>query len=307
MLDVSIIIVNWNGKDLLTRCIQAVQSTVKQVAYETIVIDNASSDGSQAMVRQAFPDVILIENAENAGFASANNQGMAIAQGRYLLLLNSDAFVEDNTVDGMAAFMDAHPEAGMSGCKLLYEDRRLQPSAYQFPTLKTELYIALQLNALFPRSREFGQFAMTWWDFNDVREVEAIMGAFMLVRREAYTEVGGMDTGFFMYSEEIDWCIRFQRAGWKTLYNPAVQAVHLWGGSSKRIREEMFIQLHRSKVQFFRKHYGAFSAGVLKGIIGFSCLLRIIPGAVLYRVLRRSSGGEKLMLYRRLLAHLGSL
>ena len=282
MLDVSILIVNWNGKDLLTRCIQAVQETVKQVSYEIIVIDNNSSDGSQAMLRADYPDVVLIENADNTGFAHANNQGMEIAQGRYMLLLNSDAFVEDNTIDSMVAFMDAHLEAGMSGCKLLYEDRRLQPSAYSFPTLATELYFALQLNALFPKSREFGKFAMTWWDFNDVREVDAIMGAFMLVRREAVAQVGMMDTGYFMYSEEIDWCYRFRQQGWRILYNPDVVAVHLWGGSSQRVRQEMLIQLYRSKVRFFRKHYGPLSATLLKGIIGFGALLRVGPGALVY-------------------------
>jgi GT2 family glycosyltransferase len=283
MLDLSIIIVNWNAQDLLTKCLRCVESTVKKTTYEIIVIDNASTDGSQEMIRRDFPKVKLIANTENAGFATANNQGMKISQGRCILLLNSDAFVKDETIDQMIAFMDEHPEAGMSSCQLLYEDGRLQPSCYSFPSLSTEFYTALQLDKLFAKNREFGKYLMTYWDFSDVREVDAIMGAFMLVRKTAIDQVGMMDENFFMYSEETDWCFRFKKHGWKTLYTPHVQTVHLWGGSSKRMKVEMFLQLYRSKVQFFRKHYGALSAFFLKLILGFGCLLRIGPGLLYYR------------------------
>jgi GT2 family glycosyltransferase len=290
MFDVSIIIVNWNAQDLLAKCLRCVEATVKQVTYEIIVIDNNSNDGSQEMILRDFPQVKLIANTENAGFAKANNQGMEISQGRYFLLLNSDAFVKDSTIDEMVKFMDTRPEAGMSACQLLYEDGRLQPSCYSFPSLTTEFYTALQLDKLFAKNREFGKYLMTYWDFNDVREVDAIMGAFMLVRKTAVDQVGVMDENFFMYSEETDWCYRFNRQGWETLYNPHVQAIHLWGGSSKRMKDEMFLQLYRSKVQFFRKHYGTLSAFALKLILGFGCLLRIGPGLLYYR---RSSDPNK--------------
>lgn len=290
MLDVSIIIVNWNGKDLMRRCLDAVIATTRRVSYEVIVVDNASTDGSQDFLKQTYPDVRLIENTDNAGFAGANNQGMAISEGRYVLLLNSDAFVGEGTIDTMVQFMDEHPDAGMSACKLLYDDGRLQPSAYAFPSLLTELYTALQLDKVFARSREFGKYLMTWWDFDEVREVDTVMGAFMLVRREVVDQVGVMDTSYFMYSEEFDWCYRIKQQGWKILYNPAVQTVHLWGGSSQRVRVEMFLQLYRSKVTFFRKHYGAVSANLLKLILGIGCLLRIGPGMIYYR---RSSDPNK--------------
>jgi GT2 family glycosyltransferase len=290
MFDLSIIIVNWNAQDLLAKCLHCVEATVKNVSYETIVIDNNSTDGSQEMIRRDFPNVTLIANTENAGFARANNQGMEISQGRYTLLLNSDAFVKDETIDRMVAFMDEHPEAGMSGCQLLYEDSRLQPSCYSFPSLTTEFYTALQLDKLFAKNREFGKYLMSYWDFNDVREVDAIMGAFMLVRKMAVDQVGMMDDSYFMYSEEMDWCFRFKKRGWKTLYNPYVQTVHLWGGSSKRMKVEMFLQLYRSKVEFFRKNYGPLSASGLKLILGFGCLLRIGPGLIYYR---RSSDPNK--------------
>lgn len=283
MLDLSIIVVNWNAKDLLRKCLEHVIATTEATSYEIIVVDNASSDGSQHMLRQDFSDVRLIPNTENVGFAAANNQGIAISSGRYVLLLNSDAFVEAQTIDMMVKFMDEHPEAGMSACKLLYEDGSLQPSCYAFPTLLTEFYTALQLDKLFRRSPVFGRFLMTWWDFNDVRDVDTVMGAFMLVRREVVEQVGMMDESYFMYSEESDWCYRIKKQGWKILYNPEVQAVHLWGGSSQRVRTEMFLQLYRSKVTFFRKHYGALAAALLKLIIGFGCLLRIGPGVLYYR------------------------
>jgi GT2 family glycosyltransferase len=283
MLDLSIIIVNWNAKDLLRRCLDAVISTTKQTSYEIIVVDNHSGDGSQDMLRQDFPNVQLIANDNNVGFAGANNQGMAISKGRYILLLNSDAFVKEQTIDKMVQFMDEHPEAGMSACKLLYEDGSLQPSCYSFPSLLTEFYTALQLDKLLKRSPEFGKYLMTWWDFNEVRDVDTVMGAFMLVRRDVIEQVGLMDEGYFMYSEEFDWCYRIKKQGWKILYNPAVQTIHLWGGSSQQVRVEMFLQLYRSKVTFFRKHYGALPALLLKLILGFGCLLRVGPGALYYR------------------------
>jgi GT2 family glycosyltransferase len=283
MLDVSIIIVNWNAKDLLRRCLNDVIATTKQATYEIIVIDNHSSDGSQEMLRHDFPNIQLIANDKNVGFSGANNQGMAVSSGRYVLLLNSDAFVQENTIDAMVKFTDEHPEAGMTACQLLFEDGRLQPSCYSFPSLLTEFYTALQLDKLFKRSPIFGKYLMTWWDFNEVRDVDTVMGAFMLVRREVIERVGSMDESYFMYSEEFDWCYRIKKQGWKILYNPAVQTVHLWGGSSQQVRVEMFVQLYRSKVTFFRKHYGAFSATLLKLILGFGCLLRIGPGKLYYR------------------------
>lgn len=282
MYDVSIIIVNWNTRELLAKCLRCVQETIQQVSYEVFVVDNASTDGSQELVRQAFPAVRLIANAENVGFARANNQAMQVAQGRYILLLNSDAFVKPGTVDTMVRFMDAHPEAGLSACKLLYEDGRLQRSCASFPTLATELYIALGLDKLFPRSPIFGAYQMTDWDYADTREVDVIMGAFMLARAEAVQQVGLLDEQFFMYSEEVDWCYRFHRAGWRIFFYPQAEAIHLWGGSSRAIKTESLIRLYRARVQFFRKHYGGFQAELYKALLSLNALVRVGPGAVYY-------------------------
>jgi GT2 family glycosyltransferase len=282
MSDLSIVIVNWNTRDLLRQCLRSVYETVSDLSFEVIVVDNASTDNSQEMVRREFPSVRLIANAENAGFAGANNQAIRRSSGRYVLLLNSDAFVRENTIEQMVAFLDVHPEASMAGCRLLYEDGSLQPSCTAFPTLFTEFCIATQLDRLFSQSSVFGKYSMTYWNFDDVREVDVIMGAFMLVRVLAIDDVGLMDESYFMYSEEVDWCYRFKENGWKIYFYPHVEAVHLWGGSIGQVRIEMFIQMYRSRVHFFRKHYGGGAAKLLKLIVGFGCLLRIGPGLCYY-------------------------
>lgn len=293
MLDLSIIIVNWNGRELLRKCLDAVQATTKTTQYEIVVVDNNSSDGSQDMVRQDYPGVKLIANSENVGFARANNQALEINTARYALLLNSDAFVKENTIDTMVEFMDSHPDAGMAGCKLLYEDGRLQPSCTTFPTLFSEFCIATGLDKAFAKSPIFGRYQMTFWDFNDIREVDAIMGAFMLVRAEPLAEIGYLDPAYFMYSEEVDWCYRFKKAGWKIYYYPHVEAVHLWGGSSKKVKVEMHIQLYRSRIEFFRKNYGSLPAFFVKLIIGLNCLVRLGPGILYYFKKADSQGKQK--------------
>jgi GT2 family glycosyltransferase len=302
MLDVSIIVVNWNGRGLLARCLQCVEATVKQALYEIIVVDNASTDGSQEMVKRDFPNTRLIENTKNVGFAKANNQGMEIAQGRYLLLLNSDAFVKVGTIDTMVAFMDSHTDAGMGACKLLYEDGTVQPSCSRFPSLETEFYTAVGLEKLFPNSRIFGKYLMRYWDHNDLREVDVILGAFMLVRREVVEQIGKMDENFFMYSEEVDWCYRCKQAGWKIYATPATEAIHIWGGTSQQVKVEMLTHMYRSRVQYFRKHYGRLHALLLKGLLGVNWLARLTMTSLLDRSAQSRSRD-----YRRLLEQLASL
>jgi GT2 family glycosyltransferase len=282
MTDLSIVIVNWNTREFLFRCLRSVYDTTLDLDFEVIVVDNGSTDGSQDMVRRKFPAVSLIVNTENKGFAKANNQAIRRSRGRYVLLLNSDAFVCENTIEHTVAFMDGHPEAGMAGCKLLYEDGRLQPSCYAFPTLSTEFFIAVGLDRLFPKSRLFGKYGMTYWDFDDIREVDVILGAFMMVRATAIDEVGLMDERYFMYSEEVDWCYRFRDKGWRIYFYPHVETVHVGGGSTRRVRAEMLVRLYGSRIEFFRKHHGGLSARLLKLVIGFNCLLRIGPGAWYY-------------------------
>lgn len=260
--DVSIIIVNWNTREILRDCLRSVYENAGKVDFDVIVIDNASTDGSAEMVRTEFDKVQLIANASNRGFAAANNQGMAVAGGRYVLLLNSDTIVLDGAIAKTVEFADAHPEAGVVGCRVLNPDRSLQPTCFLYPSVLNLLLAATYLNKLLPRSRFFGRERMTWWSRDDVREVEVVTGCYMLVRREAIDRVGVMDEDYFMYGEETDWCWRFRRAGWRPMFTPAAEIIHLGGQSTAQIRPQMLLQLRSAVLLFFRKRrtYPAYAA-----------------------------------------------
>ena len=247
---------NWNTRDILRDCLASIYEQIHGIESEVIVIDNASSDGSVQMVKTEFPQVVLIENTENRGFAAANNQGMRIAKGRYLLLLNSDTVVLDRAIQKTIAFADQHPQAAVVGCKVLNPDHSLQPSCFMFPSLLNLFLSATYLYKIFPKSRFFGRERMTWWQRDDVRQVDVVTGCFMLVRREAIDQIGLMDEDFFMYAEETDWCYRFKQAGWQNLFYPDAQIIHLGGQSSKQVKVEMTIQLRRAILQFIKKNYG---------------------------------------------------
>jgi len=254
-LDVSIVIVNWNTQDILRNCLQSIYEQAGGVHFEVIVIDNASTDGSAEMVRTKFPQVVLIENSENRGFAAANNQGLAIAGGRYVLLLNSDTVVLNSAISKIVSFADAHPEAAVVGCQVLNPDKTLQPACFMFPSILNMLLSTSYLYKLFPKNKFFGREQMTWWDRNDIREVDVVTGCFMLARREAIDQVGMMDELFFMYGEETDWCYRFKQAGWKIVFAPVGQIVHLGGASSSRMAARMTLQLRGAILQFMAKHH----------------------------------------------------
>lgn len=290
MLDLSIIIVNWNTRDLLQRCLDDAASHAGSLQYEVIVVDNASTDDSVEMLKSSYPQVRLIQNPENGGFSKANNLGIQQAQGRYYLLLNTDAFVHPGALETMVRFMDENPDTGAGGCRLYYEDGTLQRSCTAFPTLATELWQALWLDRLFPRSMIFGKYWMTYWDFNDTRPVDSIIGAFMMLRREALDEIGLLDEGYFMYSEEVDLCYRLNQAGWKIRFTPKATATHIWGGTSKRIQEKTtFLRLYQSRMRFFRKHYGRLSAFLYKIILFGGSFTRVIGGLFIFLLRRNQS------------------
>jgi len=253
--DVSVIIVSWNTQDILRDCLRSIYEQGGEIDLEVIVIDNASTDGSVEMVKKDFPQVTLIENSQNRGFAAANNQGIAISKGRYVLLLNSDTVVLDNAIAKTAAFADSHPKAAIVGCRVLNPDQTLQPTCFMFPSILNMLLSSTYLYKLFPKSKFFGRERMTWWNRNDIREVDVVTGCFMLVRQDAIKKVGSMDEQFFMYGEETDWCYRFKQAGWKILFTPCAEIIHLGGQSSKGIRVDMLIRLRISILQFMKKHY----------------------------------------------------
>lgn len=288
MASVSVIVVNWNTAQLLERCLSTLLDGESSLELEVWVVDNASSDQSVAMVRDRFPNIHLIENKSNLGFARANNQGIREAQGEYILLLNSDAFLTQAALAGMLERMQAAPACGAMGCRLVYEDQSLQRSCQSFPTLATELWQCLTLDKLFPSSRVFGKYLMTWWGMDDFREVDVVMGAVMLLRRQGLEQVGLLDEGFFMYSEEVDLCYRLKKAGWQVWYLPDVQATHLWGGSSRQVPAATLVRLYQSRVQFFRKHYGRLAALAFKGILYLESLLRVLGGYSAFLLMKRA-------------------
>lgn len=254
MTDVSIIIVNWNTRDLLAGCLRSVYDTVRDLSFEVLVVDNASSDGSAQMVRERFPLVRLIENVENVGFAAANNLAMAQAQGRYILLLNSDASLPSGALDRLIAFADARPRAGVVGVQLVNADGSFQAAWNRFPTPLTMLLEPWGIVQWVTRNPYYpscppGQAA-------HVQQCDWVGGACLLARAEAVAQVGLLDERFFMYSEEMDWCRRMRFAGWEIWYTPDVRVVHLGGGSAARFSYAQLSRLYRSKAVYAEKHFG---------------------------------------------------
>jgi GT2 family glycosyltransferase len=243
-MDLSIIIVNWNTCDLLADCLKSIYTTTQDLSFETIVIDNGSSDGSVARVQAEFPQVRLVVNGQNVGFAPANNQGIARGQGRYLLLLNSDTQVQPGALAALVRFADAQPQAGVVGCRLLNADGSLQPSWANFPTVWTEV-----TGQLVRGGRVVANQA-------EAVEVDWVGGACFLVRAKAVAAVGLLDERYFMYAEEVDWCYRMQQYGWKIYYLVNAQVIHLGGGSASRASFGQLRRLYESKLRFFAKHYG---------------------------------------------------
>ncbi len=258
MTGLSVIIVNWNTKDLLCQCIDSLTQTLKKIDTEVFVVDNGSIDESVAVVRQKFPEVRLIENPDNMGFARANNQAISLSSGEYLLLLNPDTQVKDETVLKMLSFMDAHAKAGLVGAQLLNADGSKQNSIANFPSLATELLNKSLLRWLFPE-----KFPGKEWDYFGPIEVDSVIGACMLVRRETVEQVGLLDEEYFLFLEETDWCYRMKKAGWKIYHIPQAEILHFQGKSAEAEKGKARIEYYRSRYHYFRKNRGSFQSSVL--------------------------------------------
>lgn len=267
--DVSVIIVNWNTRDLLCDCLRSVYEQTRGITFEVIVVDNASRDDSATMVRTEFPQAVVIENKENTGFAAANNQAMAIAQGRYVLLLNPDTVVRDYAIQKSIAFADQDSSCAVVGIRNESPDGSLQRNCFRFGSVANLLICALGLHEVFPGSRLWGRERLSWWDYRGIREVDCVAGCYMLVRHDAIRQVGRMDEAYFMYGEEMDWCWRFRRGGWKVLYYPDATIVHYGGAASSQNAAAMRIAQRQSLLRFIQKREGR-PAGVLARAILFA-------------------------------------
>lgn len=255
-IDLSIIIVSFNVHALLEKCLESVvEQTSTGLKTETWVVDNDSSDGSAAMVRERFPSVHLIENKSNRGFASANNQGFAGSQGRYLMMLNPDTIVRPGAFAKLVRFMDEHAQAGACGGKLVFTDGALQHSAFAFPTLAQVFLDFFPLNWRLTESRLNGRYPRSWYAKGNPFEIDHPLGADFLVRRKVAEQVGWLDEAYFLNCEEIDWAMRIKRAGWEIWCVPSAEIVHYEAQSKKQFREESFVNLWRARFRLFEKLY----------------------------------------------------
>jgi N-acetylglucosaminyl-diphospho-decaprenol L-rhamnosyltransferase len=282
MLDLAIVIVNFNTRDYLRNCLTSIYNSRGDFAFEVCVVDNASPDGSTDMARTEFPQTRLIPSAVNGGYAYANNLGLRAygfgptvaepseAAGdsspvlssrslpgtpRYVLLLNPDTVLPPNGLAMMLEFMSQHPEAGVAGPKLVLEDGSLDLACRRsFPTPQVACYRMLGLSKLFPRHPRFGQYNLTYLNPDQVTQVDSVVGAFMLVRREAIQQAGLLDENFFMYGEDLDWAYRITQAGWKVYYNPAVTVLHVKRAASRHSRKAQY-EFYRAMRIFYDKHY----------------------------------------------------
>jgi N-acetylglucosaminyl-diphospho-decaprenol L-rhamnosyltransferase len=275
-MDLSIAIVNWNTRELLAGCLESLLTTVPgDLEAEILVVDNASTDGSATMVRERYSSVRLIVNGENVGFAPANNQAIGQSRGRYVMLLNSDTEVHPGAAEILVRFMDTHPQAGGCGSRLLNADGSLQVSCRPMLTPGREFWRLTFLDRLWPRAT----YAQDKWALDTPRRVEVIKGACFLLRREALEQVGGLDEQYFMYTEEVDLCYRLAQAGWALWWVPQATVTHYGEASSKQVREAMYVQLYRSKIQFYRKTGGERRAARFKRLVRLAYWPRLVVAA----------------------------
>jgi hypothetical protein len=297
-MDLSVIMVTISNKDKLKQCLKSVYSGRQDISFETFVSDNGSTDGTASMVKTCFPQVVFLENGANLGFAKANNRAIKKSRGRYILLLNDDTVILDNALSKMVTFMDEHLKCGISGCKLIYPDGSIQSSKFSYPSLFKEFFHAndfikntlkisfvrklVQLLAV--RFKTFESFALC----NEIKEVDDVLGAFFIIRREVIDKIGLLDENYWMCREESDFSYRARKAGYKVFYNPRAAVIHfgnytVHGNRERKVRN--YCQNFISANYFYRKHYSVSKQLLLKPIVleAFSVKLAIAGCAYLFR------------------------
>jgi GT2 family glycosyltransferase len=251
LTDLSVIIVSWNTKEYLLRCLKSVFQSRRSRSWEVIVVDNGSQDGSAKEAKRHFPEIHLIANEKNLGFAKATNQGIRRASGRCLLLLNPDTEVREGAIERLVSFMGDVPDVGIAGAQLLNGDGSRQNSIANFPSLATELLNKSLLRRLFPE-----KFPGKERDYSGPIEVDSVIGACLIVRREAMKQVGILDEGYFLFLEETDWCYRMKKAGWKVYHVPQAEVVHFQGRGAEAKKREAKVEYYHSRYRFFQKNRG---------------------------------------------------
>lgn len=273
-MQVSICIVNYNVKYFLEQCIHSVVNASKNLKTEIIVVDNNSADDSLALIKEKFPSVKLIANSTNKGYSAANNQAIKIASGRYVLLLNPDTVLQEDTLEKSINFMEANKNAGALGIKMLNNDGDFLPESKRgLPTPSVAFYKLFGLAKLFPRSKKFGQYHLTYLDKNQNHEVDVLSGAFMLLRKETLDKVGLLDESYFMYGEDIDLSYRIQLEGLKNYYYGESSIIHYKGKSTKNDVQNI-ITFYKAMATFSTKYFASNNARVFLIIIYCAIILR---------------------------------
>jgi GT2 family glycosyltransferase len=279
-LDVSVIIISWNAREYLMACLASIDAASCRYPMEIIVVDNASTDGSADSVAKCFPNVRLVRNFENLGFAKANNIGVSMSTGRYLCLINSDVKVLPNCISRLIEFCEEHPTVGMVGPRIIGGDGNLQRSCRGFPNLWNMFCRALALDTLFPKTKIVTGYSLSYWAQDTLRPVEILSGCFWLARKEALKQVGLLDEDFFMYGEDMDWCKRFWAHDWQLVFVPSAEAIHYGGASSSNSPIRFYIEKQKADLQYWKKHH-TFAAVISYFLI--SCLhlsLRVIAYSI---------------------------
>jgi len=273
MIDLSIIIVNYNVKEFLLNLLESIQQAIKDLSIEIIVVDNNSDDNSISAVNNKYPSVKTISNKENVGFGTANNQGIELSKGKFILLINPDTLVREDTFKKMITFLIKNPTVGLAGCKVLNPDGTMQlPCRRSFPGPWVSFTKVTGLSTMFPKSKLFAKYNLTYLNENETYEVDAVSGSFMMLTREAYEKTGGFDTDFFMYGEDLDLCFRIQKLGMKVYYVSDTEIIHYKGESTKRSKIDETKLFYDAMHQFVRKHFS--TSIIIEAILQLGILLR---------------------------------
>lgn len=286
-IDVSICIVNWNAKNLLARCLESIKDKTTALAYEIIIVDNNSQDGSVRMVKLEHPECLLIESKKNLGFAKGNNRALEQASGKYILYLNPDTELISNAIYGMFDFLEKNTDFGAVGCKLVDSDGHIQfTCARAFPSPLNQFTLLTMLNKLLPTSRTFSTVEMNYWDHMDSREIDCLSGACIMARKDIIDSINGFDESYFMYAEDVDLCYRIKKQSWRIYYLSEYSIFHHEGGSSKQRSNRHFasVMQRTSNYYFINKHFGRIKAYEFRASVCVGSFIRLLALAILVPV-----------------------
>ncbi len=279
---VAAVIVTWNGKAYAVECLESLKKHAGDLALQTIVVDNASTDGTPEAVQEQFPEVQLVRSRTNLGFSSANNLGVRLTDADYVCLINSDVVVPPQCIERMIEFMESHPDVGMLGPKMVGPDGGTGDSVMRLPTVWNTFCCAMGFHRLFKTSKWLGGFMMSGFPYDQTTDVEVLTGWFWMLRKSALQQVGGLDEQFFMYGEDIDWSYRYLKAGWRVVFFADAWALHYGAASSAAAPARFYVEMRRANLQYIRKHHGRLTAGLYRLVLFAHEAIRIAGHGLLY-------------------------